>query len=557
MKKKILYLIAAVLLVPAFGSCNLNINNDPYAVTKLDPSQLLTAAEYEVGATFAGGDYLNGNFSSYTHHTCSREVDNYSLVSNYATLGNTWSQAYRYSIKNCDELIAYGDNSGDAIMAGIGRVLRTHVYMAMTDLWGDIPYSEANVVGIETPKADPSVDIYNDLLKSLNTAIANFQNDEAANPNRPGSNDLFYNGDVDKWLKAANTLKLKLLVQSRLAQDKVTGWKSELTALLTENNFLADDEDLEFPHTDAKTPMDERNNTFIDEYEGGQKSVWISPWLYEVMNGKTYNFKDNPFRGIKDPRTNYYYYNQCTASGAAANNTDYRDGAFISIMFGSNSGYTSGTQENVMTTLGIYPCGGKYDDGNGGTITASSGNGIAPDKMLQAYSVPFMKAELVLSGETSGNVADLLKEGILASIHHVNKVATGSNSAVPTISTTAAEDFASNVVEKYNNAADDAKKMEILMTQKWVANFYNPVEAYNDIRRTGYPLLFKGDENNMAWTPYAQTIEATESLTSFNLVTILDYPRVMWYPNGEVTVNPNITNNGRVVSEKTVFWDVK
>ena len=95
------------------------------------------------------------------------------------------------------------------------------------------------------------------------------------------------------------------------------------------------------------------------------------------------------------------------------------------------------------------------------------------------------------------------------------------------------------------------------MTQKWVANFYNPVEAYNDIRRTGYPLLFKGDENNMAWTPYAQTIEATESLTSFNLVTILDYPRVMWYPNGEVTVNPNITNNGRVVSEKTVFWDVK
>ena len=45
MKKKILYLIAAVLLVPAFGSCNLNINNDPYAVTKLDPSQLLTAAE--------------------------------------------------------------------------------------------------------------------------------------------------------------------------------------------------------------------------------------------------------------------------------------------------------------------------------------------------------------------------------------------------------------------------------------------------------------------------------------------------------------------------------
>lgn len=554
--KKLYYLIVASLLVPMISGCSLDINKDPYAVTDLDVKQLLTAAEYEVASTFSEGYYLNANFSSYVHHTCSREIDNYSLVSSYSTLGNTWSQAYRYAIKNCDELISNGDANGNAIYAGIGRVLRTHIYMALTDLWGDIPYSEANVAGIETPKADASKDIYNDLLVSLNKAIANFNDSEAANTIVPSSNDLFYKGDVEKWTKAANTLKLKLLVQSRLAKNEINGWDTELSALLAENNFIGNGEDLQFPHSSTTAPLDERKYGFVDEYEGSQKNVWISPWFYETMSGKTYNFKENPFRGIEDPRTKYYWFNQIKATDNAANPTDYRDGAFISIMMASNSGYTSGTQDATMTTLGIYPVGGKYDDGNGGKIGPKSGSGIAPDKMLQAYSVPFMKAELVLAGETTGDAASLLKEGILASIYHVNTVSLAAAVSTPAIRSADAEAFATKVLEKFTAATTTDKKMEIVMTQKWIANFFNPVEAYNDIRRTGYPKLFTGDENNMAWTPYKQSVEPVAELTSFNLNTILAYPRIMWYPNGEITTNPNISNNARVVSEKTVFWDV-
>lgn len=542
-------------MVLGINSCSLDINKDPYAVTQLDMSQLLTAAEYEVAMTFTEGYYLNANFSSYVHHTVSREVDNYSLIPSYSTLGNTWSQAYRYAIKNCDKVIAEGDAAGNTYYAGIGRVLRTYVYMGMTDLWGDVPYSEANVEGIESPKADASEDIYNSLLVSLNTAISNFTDTESANALVPGSNDLFYGGNIEKWLKVANTLKLKLLVQSRLAKGKVTGWADELSDVLADNNFLGNGDDLQFPHSTAITPMDERKAGFVDEYEGSQKTVWISPWLYEVMNGKTTNFTDNPFRGIKDPRTNYYYFNQLTASAPANNPIEYRDGAFVSIMFGGNSGNSSFTQESAMTVLGIYPVGGKYDDGKGGKIDAKSGNGVAPDKMLQAYSVPFMLAELVLAGDYTGNAADLLEEGILASIYHVNAVSKGSNASVPTISDADAAAFAEEVVAKFN-AASAEEKMEILMTQKWVANFYNPVEAYNDIRRTGYPVLFTGN-NGYAYSPFAQTVEASSSLTQFNIVSLLDYPRALWYPLGETSVNKNITNEGRVLADKTVFWDVK
>lgn len=561
MKNKIFYLLGAGVMAFTMTGCDLDINQDPYAVTDLDVSQLLTCTEYEVAATFSEGYYINAHLESYVQHTTSREVDNYSLVAGYSTLGNTWEQAYRYAIKNCDELIRQGDAANDAVYAGIGRVLRVYTYMNMVDLWGDIPYSQANVAGIETPKADASKDIYNDLLVVINKAIANFKDTEAENPLSIGANDLFYGGNTSKWLKAANTLKLKLLVQTRKAKADITGWQTELDALLTENNFMGDGEDLQFPHSATKTPTDERKFGFVDEYEGGQKSVWINPWFYEVLNGKTYNFKQNPLEGIVDPRIPYYYVNQATATGNASNETDYRDGAFISIFTGSNSGKTSMSQESSMTCIGIYPVGGKFDDGAGGAIGASSGNGIAPDKMLQAYSVPFMKAELVLTEGAAGDAKALLEEGIRASIAHVNAVSKASDPSVPAIDETAIAGLMMQVNNAYDKAATNDKKLEIVMTEKWIANFFNSVEAYNDIRRTGYPVLFKGNAERKIYTPYDQTVAASplpEPL-AYNCSVILDYPRIMWYPETETQLNnANINNTNRTVSAYTnVFWDVQ
>lgn len=557
MKNRIFYLLGTGLVALSLTSCDLDINIDPYDVTKLDLNQLLTCTEYEVGATFSEGSFLNSNFGAYVQHTTSREIDNYSLVANYSTLGNTWEQAYKYAIKNCDEMIKQGDEQKCPTYAGIGRVLRVYTYMNMVDLWGDIPYSQANVEGIESPEADSSVDIYNDLLKVINQAIENFK----ANGTESitiGSNDLFYAGNKAKWLKAANTLKLKLLTQSRLAKDQIDGWSSELSALIAENNFMADGDDLQFPHSKAETPSDERNSGFVDEYAGGQKSVWINPWLYEIMNGKTYNVKKNPLANIVDPRCPYYYYCQATEDQEASNKTDYRDGAFISIFMGSNSGYSSGTQEDVMTCVGIYPVGGQFDEGKGGKIDQKKGSAAAPDKMLLAYSVPFMKAELILAGEITGDARQSLTEGILSSIAHVNNVTKTCDATVPSISMEASRNFVGNVLTKYDNASADGK-LEIVMTEKWIANFYNSVEAYSDIRRTGYPVLFNGQNNGdrKIYTPYEQTEEAVPAAVpvEYESVKILDYPRIMWYPDGETQVNKNISNVGRIVSKKTVFWD--
>ena len=556
MKNKFLNILGAGLVAFSVSSCDLDINKDPYAVTDLDLSQLLTTVEYEISASFSEGSYLNANFSAYTQHTVSREIDNYALVPSYSTLGNTWNNIYIYGIKNADALIEEANKANLSYYAGIGRVLRVYAYMNLTDLFGDVPYSEANVPGIEFPKADKSADIYNALLVELNQALSDFAATEG-NSTKPASNDLFYNGDIQKWIKATNTMKLKLLTQSRLAKDEIANWDAELAALIQEDNFLANGEDLQFPHTGTLSPADERKSGYTDEYEASQKSVWISPWMHEIMNGLSYNVKNNPFVGIKDPRVPYYYFNQLKADEDAQNATDYRDGAFVSIMMGSNTPYVSMMQDASMSVVGIYPVGGKYDDGNGGAIGAKSGSGIAPDKMLQAYSVPFMKAELALAGEITADAKALLQEGIEASIYHVNAVVAKADANAPLIED--ASMFIQNVMQQYDRANDE-RKMEIVMTQKWIANFYNPVEAYSDIRRTGYPVLLTGNEERMAYSPFDHTTAATdltaEGGAELPLVKIADYPRVLWYPQDECNVNPNITNKDRNITVSNVFWDV-
>ena len=92
------------------------------------------------------------------------------------------------------------------------------------------------------------------------------------------------------------------------------------------------------------------------------------------------------------------------------------------------------------------------------------------------------------------------------------------------------------------------------MTQKWIANFFNPVEAYNDIRRTGYPRLLD-PSTDYAKSPYKSSKAPELGPIDIPLKGINAYPRAMWYPTSEVTRNPNVTNSGRNLSTPLVFWD--
>jgi SAM-dependent methyltransferase len=164
-----------------------------------------------------------------------------------------------------------------------------------------------------------------------------------------------------------------------------------------------------------------------------------------------------------------------------------------------------------------------------------------------------------ICADADEGIAALLKEGIEAAFYHVNAVVAKADANAPLIEDDARDFFINNIMTQYDRASDE-KKMEIVMTQKWVANFYNPIEAYNDIRRTGYPVLFSGNEERKAVSPFDHTVEATdltaEGGAELAIFKIADYPRVLWYPQDECDVNPNITNSGRNITVSNLFWDV-
>ena len=150
-----------------------------------------------------------------------------------------------------------------------------------------------------------------------------------------------------------------------------------------------------------------------------------------------------------------------------------------------------------------------------------------------------------------------MTEGIKRSMAHVNTVSQAAkteSATVPVISTEVIDDFINKVIAKYDAAASDTEKLRIVMTQKWIANFFNPVEAYSDIRRTGYPTLLSQN------TQYAQSPFATSKVPELGPVQIPlkginAFSRALWYPTSEVTRNPNISNSGRNLAEPILFWD--
>ncbi len=551
MKKFILNLFILSTIV-SFTACTsgwLDINDDPNSPTTPELSKLLSGSEKYMASAFGQGNFIGNNLSSYTHHLVSRETQNYGMSGTANNPYNTWNYCFLYSLIDFDAIIKYAEPDGNLIYAGIAKTLKAYTFSMMVDLWGDIPYSEYNIPGLNYPKADSSKDIYNAVLALLAEANANLQDASAPNLLKPAADDFFYAGNKDKWTRLNNTIQLKLLLQSRKAKSDITDWQTKLSGLISANKFIASGEDFQFWYTTKVSP-DERHPAFVSEYGTGS-TYWISPYFYEMMKGLTYNNTKNPFAGISDPRVPYYFFNQLATGKDAQNNYPYREGNFLGIFFADGGGNSAGDQAASMTKIGLYPCGGKFDDGKGGKVTTSTGTGAAPLKLLTYHSLKYMLAELALAGETTGDARTLLKEGMDASIAHVGTVA--AKQSVTGITNANRDAFTAAVLAKYDAASADVK-MEIVMSQKWIGNFFSAPDAYTDYRRTGYPTLFnpQNTENPGFGVNPTPTAGSPAAVT---INTITSFPRSLYYPTtSETDLNPNMVQKTDL-SAKFLFWD--
>jgi hypothetical protein len=265
--RKIFQVLFIVITLSGCTKDYLDINKDPNSPTIPELNQLLSGSEFYMVEALGQGNFIGDNLSSYVHQLVSREVQNYGMNSQANNPYNTWNYLYTYVLTDYDAIIENAEPEGNLIYAGIAKTLKAYTFSVMVDLWGDVPFSEFNVEEILAPKPDSSKDIYNSLIEMLEEGRSNLQDTEAANLIQPGSDDFFYGGDAEQWVKLNNTITLKLLLQSRKAKSDITDWQGKLNALISGNNFIGSGEDFQFWYKAETSPRDMRHPA-ISNYSG-------------------------------------------------------------------------------------------------------------------------------------------------------------------------------------------------------------------------------------------------------------------------------------------------
>lgn len=208
--KKIISITSLPALI-LFQSCSqeLDINEDPNNPTVVPVSTLLTNSEVYLGYSLGGeGTRMPASIVQYYggHRGQPLDYSRYNITS--ASTDGVWTRMY-------DILMDYKDienlstAKGDNYYIGISQILQSYTFAVATDLFGDIPYSEA-LKGNQnlTPAYDKQEAIYQNLIVTIDKGISNIKSNVGANP---GSADIIFNGDRSKWIKFANSLKLRLL----------------------------------------------------------------------------------------------------------------------------------------------------------------------------------------------------------------------------------------------------------------------------------------------------------------------------------------------------------
>jgi hypothetical protein len=161
--------------------------------------------------------------------------------------------------------------------------------------------------------------------------------------------------------------------------------------------------------------------------------------------------------------------------------------------------------------------------------------GAGAQRILTAAAVDYIRAELALTKGTGEDARALLSSGMAKSFAKVNLIAAAAGA--PSIPTAEIDAYIADVLARYD-AGDDATKLEIVMTEKWIQEFGFAVDTYSDIRRTGYP----------------QVCDPAQDLNEFSIQTN-PYPVSLYYSANDITNNQNSPGQRNPYTDR-IFWDI-
>lgn len=437
-----LLLILSSLTIVSCSEDFLNVNDNPNNPPVSRPNLTLPAAEQSLASLYGTSMMYVGNYFAYNYAVPSNWSANSTLlrytVSN-AFYTNIFETSYGDIFKNLTYIQGYEDGTLDySSYDVIAQTLKGFQYQYLVDLYGDVPYSEANLRGLNTtPKYDDAETIYKSVIDSL-TAAANLALNLPENVDDPGDSDIIFGGDMDKWAQFANTIKLRMLV--RLSNTGQDSYIQQQIASIDANGagFITAD-----VTANPSYSQNANNQAPIYNYLGyDENDVEQDRHDYTVASDYTIQYLTD----TNDPRLERIY--------APSVDADEFKGVYQAVDVPAE-GYTS--DELSAVGPGIL-----------------KGPDMDQPIMLLSEAL-FLQAEATVRGYLPGGDAaakELYNQAIEASFDYL-----GAEGAA---------DYYSQSIENVSWDAS-SNKIEAIITQKWVALNSISIEPWTEWVRTGYP----------------------------------------------------------------------
>jgi hypothetical protein len=493
-----LFKLSILALCTVFvSSCELNLLDNPNEVTtsNTDINYLLS----QVQISYAGHFNQVSDPGMRLTRMLNQGAAIYDNAVSPGGQDGTWTTAYAGILNDVKTLVPLAEKGELFVHAGIGRTIRASVLANLVDVFGDVPYSEALNADNFNPKVEGGASIYTAAIADLDQAIINFN----AKSKAGATGDLYFGGTVDSWIRTANTLKLKLLLNRRLI-DKA-GSTSGINALITDGKLISTaTQNFIFKYGTNLTNPDTRHPRYAGQYSptggGDYQSNSYMGTMYES-------------KGFPDPRMRFYFYRQVVVNTKDVNElrcitnqkpSHYGPNDYFCLptsvgYWGRDHLSNEGIPPDGLrrTAWGLYPAGGSYDNDAGRPVTLGAGAGGAGIHPIMMRSfVDFMLAEAALQLGTTGDPRALLKSAVEKSMADVRALAmsTTENAKIAAFEADQkivwadeVNKYVTRVLAMYDEATTTDSKLNVIATEYWIALHGNGVEAYNLYRRTGKP----------------------------------------------------------------------
>ncbi len=437
--KNILKYVTVLIIGLLLTSCEkfLDVNVDPNNPTEVSPDLVLPTAQKYTAQLIQSNRRLNhlGNMLMYNWSQSDGfawypDEFKYNVTSSFYQ--NIFNRTYGDALKQY-QILDQLEGRYDYYRA-IGKIMKAYHFQLLVDCYGDIPYTEALLREEEaTPIYDDATTIYASLITELTTAINLIK--DAENPIEPDIDDAMFGGDMNNWIRFANTVKLRILVR----ESGVVNVQDDINDIVAEGSgFITEDVLLNLGYLVEEDKQNPLWDDFGTDAGGTQtltsKATCATPYVLEYLTNTA------------DPRIGYIYEKPTTGHlGVIQGLLDY------------DSPVVDALVPELVSNIGPG-------------ILKSGTMGANILTLAESY---FNQAEAAILGLTSGDAHSLYESGIEASFDYLG-----------------APDASTYYSKNQNLVSWDASsnKLEAIITQKWIAvNGITAEQSWFDYSRTGYP----------------------------------------------------------------------